>query len=82
MAIVKLYDQKNALVAADLLNDRVVPFFDEHGIHLQGVLTDRGSEFCGNIEHYAYQLYLAVEDGGRRRSQPDEGLLATDQRHV
>ena len=24
----KLYDRKNALVAADLLNDRVLPFFN------------------------------------------------------
>jgi transposase InsO family protein len=62
VAVVKLYDQKNALVAADLLNDRVIPFFDAHGVKLQRVLTDRGSEFCGNVEHHAYQLYLAVED--------------------
>jgi transposase InsO family protein len=26
------------------------------------VLTDRGTEFCGNREHHEYQLYLAVED--------------------
>jgi len=55
VAVVKLYDQKNGLVAADLLNDRVVPFFDEQGIKLLRILTDRGSEFCGNLEHHAYQ---------------------------
>ena len=31
VAMAKLYDRKNALVAADLLNDRVLPFFEEHG---------------------------------------------------
>ena len=31
LAFVKLYDRKNALTAADMLNDRVLPFFDEHG---------------------------------------------------
>lgn len=28
---VKLYTQRNSLVAADALNDRVLPFFEEHG---------------------------------------------------
>jgi transposase InsO family protein len=62
VAFVKLYDRKNALVAADLLNDRVVPFFDEQGISLLRILTDRGTEYCGNREHHEYQLYLAVEN--------------------
>lgn len=62
VAFVKLYDRKNALVAADLLNDKVVPFYEEHGIKLLRVLTDRGTEFCGNKEHHEYELYLAVED--------------------
>jgi transposase InsO family protein len=62
VAMVKLYDRKNALVAADLLNDRVVPFFEEQGVPLLRVLTDRGSEYCGSIEHHEYQLYLALED--------------------
>ena len=31
----KLYDRKTPLTAADLLNDRVMPFFDEHGVVLQ-----------------------------------------------
>ncbi len=62
VSILKLYDRKNALVAADLLNDRVMPFFEEHEIPLLRILTDRGSEYCGNREHHEYQLYLAVED--------------------
>jgi winged helix-turn helix protein len=40
----KLYDRKTPITAADLLNDRVVPFFDAHDIKLLRVLTDRGSE--------------------------------------
>lgn len=62
VAFAKLYDRKNALVAADLLNDRVVPFFEEHDISLLRILTDRGTEFCGRREHHEYQLYLAVGD--------------------
>lgn len=62
VAFAKLYDRKNALVAADLLNDRVVPWYDEQDVRLLRILTDRGTEFCGNREHHEYQLYLAVED--------------------
>jgi hypothetical protein len=32
------------------LNDRVLPFFEEHEVKLLRVLTDRGSEFRGNPE--------------------------------
>jgi transposase InsO family protein len=62
VAFVKLYDRKNALVAADILNDRVIPFFEEEGLRVLRVLTDRGTEYCGNREHHEFQLYLAVED--------------------
>ena len=62
IADAKLYDRKQAIVAADMLNGRVVPFFDEHEISLLRVLTDRGTEYFGNREHHEYQLYLAVEN--------------------
>src|SRR5690242_12733164 len=62
VAFAKLYDRKTPITAADLLNDRVVPFFDEHEIRLCRVLTDRGTEYCGSPERHEYQLYLAVED--------------------
>jgi transposase InsO family protein len=69
VAMVKLYDRKNALVAADMLNDRVLPFFEEQGVRLLRVLTDRGSEYCGNLEHHEYQLFLAVEDIDHTRTK-------------
>src|SRR5438270_5411643 len=58
----KLYDRKTPITAVDLLNDRVVPFFDEHDVPLQRVLTDRGTEYCGTHDRHEYELYLAVED--------------------
>lgn len=65
----KLYDRKTPLTAADLLNDRVIPFFDEHGIPLQRVLTDRGTECCGNPERHEYELYLAIENIDHSRTK-------------
>ena len=40
----------------------MIPFFDSHDAKLLRVLTDRGSEYCGNPERHEYELYLAVED--------------------
>jgi hypothetical protein len=34
VAMAKLYDRKNALVAADMLNDRVIPFYDQQQVPL------------------------------------------------
>ena len=62
VAFTKLYDRKNALVAADMLNDRVLPFFAEQEVDLLRILTDRGTEYCGNREHHEFQLYLTIED--------------------
>ena len=69
MAFVKLYDRKNALVAADVLNDRVIPFYEENGVRLLRILTDRGTEYCGNRERHEYQLYLAIEDIDHSRTK-------------
>ena len=69
VAFAKLYDRKTPITAADLLNDRVVPFFDEHEIALSRVLTDRGTEYCGTPEHHDYELYLAVENIDHTRTK-------------
>ena len=65
----KLYDRKTPITAAEILNDRVLPFFEEHSITLSRVLTDRGTEYCGNPEHHEYELYLAVEDVDHTRTK-------------
>ena len=46
VACAKLYDRKTPITAADLLNDRVLPFFDSQEVKLLRVLTDRGSELA------------------------------------
>lgn len=61
VAFAKLYDRKNALTAADALNDKVMPFFEEQEIPLLRMLTDRGTEYCGKAEYHEYELYLTIE---------------------
>jgi hypothetical protein len=72
VAFAKLYDRKTPITAAELLNDRVIPFFDEHEIPLCRVLTDRGTKYCGNPEHHEYELYLAIEDIDHTRTHQGE----------
>jgi len=62
VAFAKLYTEKTAITAAHLLNEVVLPWFNEQDIPLLRVLTDRGTEYCGKVEHHAYQLYLAIEN--------------------
>jgi len=69
VAFVKLYDRKNALVAADMLNDKVIPWFDEQDVRVLRILTDRGTEYCGAREHHEYELYLAIEDVDHSRTK-------------
>jgi transposase InsO family protein len=78
VAFAKLYDRKNAITSADLLNDKVVPFFEEQQIPLLRVLTDRGTEYCGKREYHEYELYLTIESidhsKTRARSPQSNGI--------
>ena len=62
LGFAKLYTRKTPLTAADTLNDRVIPFFDEHGLRIDRIRTDRGTEYCGAHDRHEYELYLAVEN--------------------
>src|SRR6478672_13790403 len=61
VAFAKVYDRNNALTSADLLNDKVLPFFEEQGVPLLRILTDRGTEYKGKREHHEYEIYLDIE---------------------
>jgi winged helix-turn helix protein len=69
LGFAKLYTRKTPLTAADILNDRVIPFFDEHDIRVDRILTDRGTEYCGAHDRHEYELYLAVEDIDHTRTK-------------
>jgi len=65
----KLYTTKQPITAADLLNDRVLPFFDEQGAPVLRILTDRGTEYCGKPDAHDYQLFLALNDIDHTRTK-------------
>jgi len=62
LGFAKVYRDKTALTAADLLNDKVLPLFDEHGIRVLRVLTDNGTEYRGRQDNHPYELFLHLSD--------------------
>lgn len=62
VAFAKLYTSKTPITSADILNDRVLPFFDQNELPMLRILTARGTEYCGRMDQYDYQLYLAIND--------------------
>ena len=58
----KLYTTITPITSADLLNDKVLPFYQAHDLPMLRILTDRGTEYCGKVENHDYELYLAIND--------------------
>lgn len=51
---------------ADLLYDRVVPFYKQEEVKISAILTDRGTEFKGKLDYHPYELFLQLNDIGHR----------------
>ncbi len=62
LAFAKVYTSKMPITSAELLYDRVLPFYDALGVAVQAVLTDNGREFCGRPDQHPYELLLALHD--------------------
>nr|VFK03781.1 MAG: Integrase core domain-containing protein [Candidatus Kentron sp. H]VFK04106.1 MAG: Integrase core domain-containing protein [Candidatus Kentron sp. H]VFK06516.1 MAG: Integrase core domain-containing protein [Candidatus Kentron sp. H] len=75
VAFAKLYTTKTPITAADLLNDRVLPFFESHGLPMLRILTDCGTEYCGKAEQHDYQLRTYA------RTNLIEGFLSCRERY-
>ena len=69
VANMRLYDCESALTGADLLSDRVLSLYHDHGIKLLPILTDRGTDLCGKLEHHEHQLYLTIEGIERTKTK-------------
>jgi transposase InsO family protein len=69
LGFAKLYTSKEAITAADLLNDRVIPFYQKQQISIEHVLTDNGSEYCGRKLEHSYELLLVLHGIKHRRTR-------------
>jgi hypothetical protein len=73
LAFGKLYLSKAPLAAADVLHDRVLPFYEEHGVEIEHVLTDNRHEYCGRQVYHPCELYLAISQIEHRTMSPNPG---------
>ena len=62
VAQAKLYKTKTPITAADMLNDKVLQFYEQHELPVLRILTDRGTEYWGRADRHDYQLFLAIND--------------------
>jgi transposase InsO family protein/transposase len=65
----KLYLSKMPMTAVDVLNDRVLPFYEEYNVAIEHLLTDNGRETCGKPLSHPYELYLTIQQIEHRRTQ-------------
>jgi len=65
----KLYTSKLPETAADVLYDKVLPFYEAQGLKVEHILTDNGREYCGRPMIHPYQIFLELNDIGHRRTK-------------
>jgi transposase InsO family protein len=61
-----LATERNSQRASELLYGQVLPFYQAHELQLGAVLTDNGSEFCGNEDHAFEALLFEIGVEHRR----------------
>ena len=69
VAQAKRYTTKTPITAAEMLNDRVLPFYEEQELTVLRILTDRGTAYCGKAEQHDDPLYLALNDSEHTRTK-------------
>lgn len=57
----RLYTSKLPVTAVHVLNEDVLPFFEQHGAEVTTILSDNGREFCGRPDRHPYELFLQLE---------------------
>jgi transposase InsO family protein len=67
----KLYVSKRQETAADILYDRVLPFYREHDLPIEAILTDNGTEYRGRPMIHLYEIFLEFSDIEHRYTKVD-----------
>ena len=65
----RLYTSKMPVTAVPILNNHVLPFFEEHGVRVETILSDNGREFCGRDDRHPYELFLQLEEIEHRKTK-------------
>ena len=65
----RLYTSKMPVTAVQILNNHVLPFFEEHAVKVETILSDNGREFCGREDRHPYELFLQLEEIEHRKTK-------------
>ena len=57
----RLYTSKLPVTAVHVLNQDVLPFFEQHAVGIETILSDNGREYCGRPDRHPYELFLQLE---------------------
>jgi transposase InsO family protein len=52
-----------------MLNEKVLPFYEQQDLLVLRILTDRGTEYCGRADRHDYLLFLAINDIDHTKSK-------------
>lgn len=58
----KLYTSKKQETAADILYDKVLPFYQQKNLTIEHILTDNGTEYKGRPMIHLYEIFLEFND--------------------
>ena len=65
----RLYTSKMPVTAVQILNNHVLPLFEEHGVKVETVLSDNSREFCCREDQHPYELILQLEEIKHRKTK-------------
>jgi len=57
----RLYTTKLPVFAVHVLNEDVLPYFEQHLVQRQTILSDNGREYCSRPDRHPYELFLKLE---------------------
>ncbi len=69
LGFAKVYLSKVPMTAVDVLDDRVLPFYEEHSAEVEHILTDNGREYCGRELKHHFELFLTISQIAHRRTE-------------
>lgn len=74
LGFAKVYPSKNAMNAADILQDRVLPFYERYAVTIARVCTRSTREYCGLPLIHPFETLLATSHIEHRSLHPGCGM--------
>eukprot|EP00887_Chlorella_sp_A99_P004550 scaffold57.g4550.t1 len=65
----RLYNSKLPLTAVHVLNNDVLPYFEQQSVRIETLLSDNGREYCGRPDQHPFELFLQLENINHRTTR-------------